>query len=234
MRAGRDARPVGAARGTAAGRGAAGAPGATTLHGTTAVRGPRIRYVRAAVLFALAAVLGPALAGCGIRNTSVPVDAGPAPSRSGCAAPVRTPGTETGRPLVQRTVYLVCGMQVAPVKRLMPVRSDARALLAQLQAGPLPVETAAGFLSAVPGSLGLAPVGKDDPPGTLRLNASLDDLPSFALAQIVCTLTDPSPSAPARPVVLAGPSPSAPRSYTCTSDLRSRPDAAATAGKAVG
>ncbi|WP_225850021.1 hypothetical protein [Streptomyces sp. HPF1205] len=213
--------------------------GRTSVYGRTSryVRASRCertsRYVRAAGLAALAAVLGAALAGCGIRNTSVPVDAGPAPSRSACAAPVPTPAAQTGRPLVQRSVYLVCGMQIAPVKRLLTVRSDARSLLAQLQSAPLPAEAAAGFLSAVPGSLGLAPARKGDPPGTLRLNAPLDDLPSFALAQIVCTLTDPSPSAPARSVVLAGPSPSAPRSYTCTSDLRSRPDAGSTAGRAV-
>lgn len=189
---------------------------------------------RTAGLVTLLAVLGPALAGCGIRNTSVPVDAGPAPTRDACSVPSPTAAGNSGRPLAQRTVYLVCGAQVTPVARLVPVRSDARALLTELQRGPLPAETAAGFQSAVPGSLSLAPAAKDDPAGTVRLGVPLDDLPSFALAQIICTLTAPSPAALGRPVLLAGPAPAKPRSYICTSELRTRPDAARTAGTPVG
>ncbi|MBM9504625.1 hypothetical protein [Actinacidiphila acididurans] len=195
------------------------------------MRTSRVFGGTAARTAAVLAVAGGLLTGCGIRSTSVPVDAGPAPSREACAVPRTnpTPGPDT----VLRQVYLVCGMQIAPVRRLVPADASARSLLAQLQRSLLPEETTAGFVSAVPGTLEFVPAWKGDPPGTLRLNQDLDELPSFALAQIVCTLTDPpSPATtPAPTLTLGGATPgSKPRTYSCTSDLRTRPEAADSAG----
>jgi hypothetical protein len=192
------------------------------------VRGVRT-YARTAGLVAMAALL----AGCGIRSTQVPVDAGPAPSRASCAVPhpdsTPEPGTEP------RSIYLVCGMQVTPVRRSVAAGAGPSELLAQLHRSPLAAESRADFSTEVPGSLAILRPWKGDPLGTLRLNQPLEELPSFALAQIVCTLTDPTPSlgtaTPAHPVLLAGPtSTSKPRPYACTPDLRTRPDAADTAG----
>jgi hypothetical protein len=188
--------------------------------------------------------LGLALAGCGIRTTSVPVDAGPAPSRVSCAQP-KAPGG-TAADIVQRDVYLVCSMQVAPVERDVRVRvgpgGTAQAdrarlvqdLIDQLQISPRAAESAAGFSTAVPGPLAVSPPRSGDGAGTVRLNQPLDELPSFALAQIVCTLTADPAVSPDRFVVLAGPGATdRPRRYTCTPDLRTRPEAADVAGTPV-
>ncbi|MFI1097082.1 hypothetical protein [Streptomyces sp. NPDC020917] len=194
----------------------------------------------AAALVAL--VLLPLLAGCGIRTTSVPVDAGPAPSRVSCAPPkaAADPDPDT----VSRQVYLVCSMQLAPVSRSVPVRdvgnvrtsvsSQATALIRQLEQSPRSAESQAGFSTAVPATTEIAARHGGDPANALRLNQELDDLPSFALAQIVCTLTADSGIAPDGTVLLGGQSPGDPlRTYTCTSDLRTRPDAGDDAGTLV-
>ncbi|SFE83307.1 hypothetical protein SAMN05216251_105371 [Actinacidiphila alni] len=192
--------------------------------------------VLAAVLLAALPLLG----GCGIRTTTVPVDAGPAPSRVSCAVPPI--GEASQADAVVRQVYLVCSSQTAPIKRSVALRqgrfdrlSQVRELLAQLQRSPLSAEARAGFSTEVPGSLEIAGPYRDDPKETLRLNQAVDELPSFALAQIVCTLAaDTSVSADGT-VVLAGDDPdTAPRRYSCTADLRSRGDAADSAGTAVG
>lgn len=192
---------------------------------------------------ALAAVLCtalPLIGGCGIRTTTVPVDAGPAPSRVSCAAPRAGGAPETDT--VARQVYLVCSMQTAPVKRSVPLRqsrtdrlTQVRELVAQLQRSPLSAETQAGFSTEVPGSLEVIGPYRDDPKETLRLNQAVDELPSFALAQIVCTLTADTSVTADGSVVLGGDDPdSKPRRYSCTPDLRTRPDAADSAGTAVG
>jgi hypothetical protein len=181
----------------------------------------------------------PLLAGCGIRTTTVPVDAGPAPSRVSCEAP-KAPATPEPDAVVRR-VYLVCSMQIAPVSRAVPVRdglidrvTQVRELVSQLQISPQPDETKAGFSTAVPGTLVVTGPAKGDPKDALRLNMAVDELPSFALAQLVCTLTANKLIAPDGEVVFGGPSPDTKlRSYSCTSDLRSRPDAADTAGTPV-
>lgn len=191
--------------------------------------------IRAAGVLAAAALLG----GCGIRTTTVPVDAGPAPSRVSCAVPRSSTAPEPGT--VLRQVYLVCSMQIAPVKRSVPVQAgvfdrlgEVTELLAQLQRSPLAAETRTGFATAVPGTLQISGPWKGDPRITLRLNQPIDELPSFALAQIVCTLTDSPDIAPAHSITLAGSTPaSIPRTYTCSSDLRSRPDAADSAGTPI-
>ncbi|MBY8881931.1 hypothetical protein K7862_30495 [Streptomyces sp. PLK6-54] len=188
------------------------------------------------------ALLLPILAGCGIRTTSVPVDAGPAPSRVSCAPPKATadPGPDT----VSRQVYLVCSMQLAPVSRNVPVRDignvrtslagQATQLIRQLEQSPRNAESQAGFSTAVPASTEIAPLHAGDPADALRLNQELDDLPSFALAQIICTLTADAGMAPDHSVLLGGQAPGDPlRRYTCTSDLRTRPDAGDDAGTVV-
>jgi hypothetical protein len=201
------------------------------------------RTYTVALLVLAAALLG----GCGIRTTSVPVDAGPAPSRVSCAAP-KAPATPSAN-TVLRQVYLVCSMQIAPVEREVTLRdgrstpySVAQELITQLQISPRAEETKAGFSTAVPGNRlflqflqppavdPVSPAAKD----ALRLSEPLDELPSFALAQIVCTLTGNALVAPHHSVVLGGPGQDPLRRFTCTSDLRTRPDAADSAGTPVG
>lgn len=192
-----------------------------------------------AVLAASCAALT-ALAGCGIRTTTVPVDDGPAPSRVGCAPPkaAGSSGTDT---MVDR-IYLVCNTQVTPVSRNVDVRDgrldrlgEVRTLLAQLQLSPRSAEAKAGFSTAVPGTLAVVEAGQGGHRDALLLNDRPQDLPSFALAQIVCTLAGDSLVSPGHTVVLGGPEPDSKlRSYTCTPDLRTRSDAAEAAGTAVG
>jgi hypothetical protein len=201
-----------------------------------------MRRTRSGTAAAAALALGalPLLTGCGIRTTTVPVDAGPAPSRVSCAVPRAT--TSPAQDSVVRQVYLVCSMQTAPVPRAVPVRQgridrigQVRELLAQVQRSPLTAEAKAGFSTAVPGSLVVTGPLRGDPAQTLRLSQPADELPSFALAQIICTLAADPVVSPTQTVLIGGPAPgSAIRSYTCTSDLRTRPDAADGAGTAVG
>jgi hypothetical protein len=189
----------------------------------------------AALLVAL-----PLAAGCGIRTTSVPVDAGPAPSRVSCAVP--KPQNSPGATDAQvEQVYLVCGMQTTPVPRTVQVRprradrvEQVRELVAQLQRSVLGPEAKAGFTTAVPGTLEVAGPDPGDPADALRLGQPIEDLPSFALAQIVCTIGVSPLASPGHSVVLGGAEQgSKVRRYTCTADLRTRPQAADTAGTVV-
>ncbi|MDJ0340482.1 hypothetical protein QMK19_10720 [Streptomyces sp. H10-C2] len=209
-------------------------------------RASRASTFRAAAL--LAALVTAVTCGCGIRTTSVPVDAGPAPTRVSCAAPVATDPPGTPGTTVMK-VYLVCsalaaevartvttgfaGVHPAPVDRL----AGARELLGQLQRRPSAAETDSGFASEVPGSLDVTGPAPGDPKDALRLSQALDELPSFALAQIVCTFAaSPVVSADGRSVLLGGPgriTGDPVKRYTCTSSLRTRPDATDTAGTAV-
>lgn len=188
-------------------------------------------------LLCVVAALAAALTACGIRPTSVPVDAGAAPSRVSCEAPQATASPTTGRTAIQ--VYLVCSAQVSAVRRLMPdgvARSrleTARLLLAELQSRAGTEETAAGFISDVPGDLDVSGPRKGDPADALRLSAEKDELPSFALAQIVCTFAGTAAGSTDRTVVLGFSGTAAARRFRCTSDLRTLPDAAQTAGTAV-
>jgi hypothetical protein len=174
------------------------------------------------------------LTGCGIRTTSVPVDAGAAPSRVSCAAP--RPPAKPDPSEVTRQVFLVCSSQVTPVSRnlaLPDTRVDwyarVQQLIGQIQFSPLPDEAKAGFSSAVPASLSLASPRAGDPKLALRLNEAPAGLPPFALGQIVCTLTADPMVAPNQSVVIGGPGEAdGLRSYTCTSDLRTGADDAGT------
>lgn len=207
-------------------------------------RRPRSRAQRAATrcLLALGALV-PLLAGCGIRSTSVPVDAGPAPSRVSCATPSAPALSDPD--MVTRKVYLVCSMQVAPVTRAVrvqslgsgriPLTAQAAELLRQLQASPRGPESQAGFSTAVPAALEVLPPRAGDPKSALRLNQELDDLPSFALAQIVCTLGANRTTAPDGSVLLGGyAAGDRVHAFTCTPELRSRPDPGEDAGTPTG
>ncbi|MEU8673777.1 hypothetical protein [Streptomyces sp. NPDC048560] len=180
---------------------------------------------------ALAAVLAVTAlaAGCGIRSTSVPVDAGAAPSR----VPCRTPAHDvTSQALedIEVQVYLVCASQLMTVNR--SVRLDAaetdrirvaRVLLDELRKAPVTDERQAGFSTDVPAGLRVSGAREGDPAGTLRLNEQPEDLPAEALAQLVCSYADSEPLVTGGTVVLGGPGNYAPRGYLCTSETKTRP-----------
>ncbi|MFJ9827500.1 hypothetical protein ACIRSU_24525 [Streptomyces sp. NPDC101160] len=194
------------------------------------------RTGRGLVVLGAAAVL---LAGCGIRTTSVPVDAGAAPSRVPCDTSAgATPGgvaPGTGVPL---HVYLLCGAQLERVERRSPLPEEkaagdpvrtASALLAQLVTEPSADERQAGFATAVKGPLLVGGAHKGDVKGTLRLSRQPEDLPAAALAQIVCTFAESTAGAAAADgdtVVLGGPGSYEPRRYLCTEQLKERPESA--------
>lgn len=195
-------------------------------------RGPLRRRTAASLAAVLAAA---ALAsGCGIRTTSVPVDAGAAPSRVPCRlsasdAAGRSPGS------VSATVYLVCTSQLVTVDR--PVAADAtgadpvaaaRTLLKEVQQAPPANERRAGFTTAVPAGLRVTPVRDGDPEGTVRLSSQPEDLSAEALAQLVCTYAESETLVRDGSVVLGGPGDYPPRGYLCTSQTKSRPGDLAT------
>ncbi|MFD6532972.1 hypothetical protein [Streptomyces sp. NPDC060184] len=184
------------------------------------------RPLTAVVLAVAAAALA---AGCGIRSTSVPVDAGAAPSR----VPCRTSGTDSGaREGDERVrVYLVCASELVTADRTLAEtgRGDsrldlARALLAQIRQAPLAAERRAGFTTAVPSDLSVGEGTADDPAGALRLSAQPEDLSSEALAQVVCTFAEERALVTGDAVLLGGPSDDyAPRGYLCTTETKARP-----------
>jgi hypothetical protein len=207
---------------------------------TRLTRRPERRRRIAASAAALGALPLMLTTGCGIQPTSVPVDAGAAPSRIACVLPGGGPNTAEPEFTVVRA-YLVCGSRVSPVQRSVRLHEGqvdvAAALLDTLAAEPGPQERAAGFDSQVPADLEVRAGGPADPPGTLRLSTPLTELPSFALAQIVCTFAETAARTERGAVVLGGPAdavlPERPRRLECTTELRNRADAARTAGSPV-
>ncbi|MGW1374970.1 hypothetical protein ACWD6P_11955 [Streptomyces sp. NPDC002446] len=187
-----------------------------------------------------AAALALAAAGCGIRGTSVPVDAGGAPSRVSCKAPAgeMPPGTPPTGP--RAAVYLVCGSALAQVERAVspakgtaaadPRLHAARVLLAELQRTPSADEEAAGFSSALPPGLKVDGPRSGDPADALRLSIRPDDLPSFALAQLVCTYGTSPALGRTQAAVLGGPGDDTAHRYDCSADVRAHPDIAEHAG----
>ncbi|NSC23540.1 hypothetical protein FM076_21245, partial [Streptomyces albus subsp. chlorinus] len=184
--------------------------------------------------------------GCGIRATSVPVDAGAAPSRVGCVLPEdrERPDGDGADSIVR--LYLVCGSRVSPVEREVRMPDGrsaterlpvARELLEELQRQPGAMEDTAGFETAVPNDLKVSGSRDGDPDEALRLNRSLDALPPFALAQLVCTLADTAAADADEGVVLGGPADDEAagplRRYECDTALRTHPEAAETAGTDV-
>ncbi|WP_338931985.1 hypothetical protein WEB32_21320 [Streptomyces netropsis] len=181
---------------------------------------------------ALALALGlAALAGCGIRGTAVPVDAGSAPSRATCV--VRS-GAQSLPPSgsVALSVQLVCGSQLLPVPRVMALPEStpedalavAQALLEELRRAPSSTEADAGFSTDVPLRLSVSGPRKDDPAGTLRLSRAPEELPPLAVAQLACTFTGTAAAGGKAAVVLGGPGDEAPKRFACTDEVRTRPE----------
>jgi hypothetical protein len=190
-------------------------------------RGRGSRGGRTAAAVALAVL---ALAGCGIRPTQVPVDAGPAPSRMVCELSGELPGS--GPDSLELEVELVCSSQLLSVERAVELPSAggapdalrvARALLRELQREPSAAEREAGFTTEVPEAMTVERPLPGDPGGTLRLSLQPEDVPPTALAQVVCTLVANRTVSPDGTVVLGGPGGYPPREYLCPREVRDRP-----------
>ncbi|MEV5121675.1 hypothetical protein AB0K49_02520 [Streptomyces decoyicus] len=186
---------------------------------------------------AAVAALALAIAGCGIRGTSVPVDAGGAPSRVSCKAPGDGASPSPSGDGTRSVVYLVCGSALAQVERpVAPSGADdprlptARALLDELQRKPSPDEEKAGFSSALPQDLKVSGPRAGDRADALRLSIRPDDLPSFALAQLVCTYGASPALGRRHAAVLGGPVDDTAHRYDCSADVLANPDIAENAG----
>ncbi|MER6994449.1 hypothetical protein [Streptomyces sp. NPDC000410] len=192
------------------------------------------RVLRAVAGAVGVAVFALAVAGCGIRTTSVPVDAGPAPSRMPCSLSGKETATRAQPGGVPVRVYLVCASALVAVDRTAPGPEDAeadrlpvaraRALLDQLLAEPSVAEREAGFTTDVGGPLVVSSGWKGDPEGTLRLTRQPEDLTPTALAQIVCTFAESEAATAGGTVVLGGPGDYAPRGYRCSQAAKQRPE----------
>lgn len=195
-------------------------------------RGPRV--ARALRVLAGAAVLAAVTAGCGIRTTSVPVDAGGAPSRVPCSlsdAAALTAAPDAGVPT---RVYLVCASGLEPVHRTLrpegagsdeAVRvATAQALLEAMRERPSERERQAGFTTYLDDPLKVAAGRPGDPDGALRLSRQPEDLPPAALAQIVCTYAESDATSVSGTVVLGGPGKYPVRRYVCDESVKSRPE----------
>ncbi|MEV7421142.1 hypothetical protein [Streptomyces sp. NPDC091212] len=187
----------------------------------------RVRLVRLTGVLAFAALV----TACGIRTTSIPVDAGAAPSRMPCEVSGENVVTQAESGVPAR-VYLVCSSGLASVERAARIptggsddsrRQLAQALLDELQAQPSAAEREAGFTTSVRGPLVVSGARKGDPAGTLRINRQPEDLPTVALAQIVCTLAENGSSD--GNVVLGGPGAYPARGYACGQETKTHPDA---------
>ncbi|MFF2653250.1 hypothetical protein [Streptomyces sp. NPDC058045] len=173
------------------------------------------------------------LAGCGIRSTEVPTDFGPAPSRASCA--LSGPQVQPRSGGVPERLFLVCTSQLVTVDRTVPLTgpdSDAalpvaRALLAELAARPPVQERRAGYTTDVPDGISVTGPRGGDPAEALRLATPPEDLGSYALAQLVCTLAGSAASDGKGGVVLGGPGEEPLRRYSCPAELRSRPGSTA-------
>lgn len=150
-----------------------------------------------------AAVLAAALAGCGIRSTDGPINAGEPAKRP-------APGTATTAPVAQHQIYLIREGRPQPVPRgdavdiQVPAPGATRIaapgdplrmslidrLLRELAKGPSSAEAAQGWTTAVPaGGIGLAEPQPGDPADLVRLDVdNVAALNPLALGQIVCTL----------------------------------------------
>ncbi|MFJ2744979.1 hypothetical protein ACIO3O_35585 [Streptomyces sp. NPDC087440] len=206
------------------------------------VRLRRVRRVRRRVGL-LAAALGVLVTGtaCGIRTTQVPVDAGAAPSRVSCDVPARKNDVPEQGATVR--VFLVCGAGLVSVQRVVGVPEQALAsdrlraaqtLLDELQKEPSAAEDQAGFTTDVRDSLTVSAPRGTDSPRALRLNRQPDDLPTHALAQIVCTYSGSAADDGGGAVELGGPSEDPPRAYQCTAALKARPETVPTLGDVRG
>lgn len=196
-------------------------------------RAPRSGGARRWRRTAAVAALALTAAGCGVRGTSVPVDAGGAPSRVSCKVPEVDAPTAPGD--VQVTVYLVCSSTLTPVERTVSrpkAPTDgarlqaARALLSELQKQPVTAEEEAGFSSAVPEDVEVTGPRTGDAADALRLSVRPDDLPSFALAQLVCSYGMSAALGRTHAVLLGGPGGDASHRYECSDEVLTHPDIA--------
>ncbi|MFG2119214.1 hypothetical protein [Streptomyces sp. NPDC048710] len=190
--------------------------------------------MRAGTVHSLLAVplLAALLTGCGIRPTEVPTDFGGAPSRVPCTPSGPGVSTQSSQGVAVQ-VFLLCGSSLVAVDRTVRVPQgtpDARrrvivaqGLLDQLAASPSAGQKAAGYTTYVPGGLSVTGPGPKDPDDTLRLSTAPEQLTSYALAQLVCTLSDSAATEGDGSVVLGGPGAAPLRRYECTDDVRNRP-----------
>ncbi|MFG3495222.1 hypothetical protein [Streptomyces sp. NPDC047928] len=194
---------------------------------------PHRRWRRTVALAGIAVVAAVA-AGCGIRTTSVPVDAGGAPSRLPCSVS-GTPVATQAQGGVPVRVYLVCASGLEAVERsaVLPgpgVRdarvATARALLEQLRERPSEAERDAGFTTYVQEALTVAGGRAGDPAGALRLSRQPEDLSPSALSQIVCTYAESEATAVSGEALLGGPGDYPVRRYQCPASLKERPESA--------
>jgi hypothetical protein len=198
-----------------------------------------MRRLRAGML-AVVSLSGLLTAGCGIRDTSVPVDAGAAPSRASCAPPQSGRSSQVAGRISVR-IYLVCTSEVSSVVRSVRLAEDkartaepllmARELLDQLQQIPGEAEAEAGFTTGVRSPVRVFSPAKGDPAGAVRLSMPVGELPQYALAQLVCTYADTTVAVGGR-VLIGGPDRATDplRRYECTEQLRRRPETAVTSG----
>ncbi|MFE0044191.1 hypothetical protein [Streptomyces albireticuli] len=219
-----------------AGADAVKASAGTTGTASKAASKAASRIRTAAVALALLGAF-PALSGCGIRGTAVPVDAGGAPSRASCVA---HPDRSLPAGLATVTVQLACASQLVPVTRQVSLPDKpgdtvvvARALLDELRRTPSAREADAGLTTAVPQRLTVGGPRSGDPSGTLRLGREPDELPQIALAQLVCTYESTAAADGRGTVILGGPGEARPKSYACTEGMRTHPDTAEIPGSAV-
>jgi hypothetical protein len=200
------------------------------------VRRPCGRRARSrAAVAAAGAACAVLLAGCGVRPTSVPVDAGAAPSRIPCGIDSSHVITQSKPGAVPARVYLVCASELTSVERALRLSPGdaaydkvqiAQALLDELQAEPSSDEHQAGFSTAVRGPLLVVPGRPGDPSGTLRLSRPLSRISGTGLAQIVCTFAESGADDGASGrVVLGGPGKDPARDYRCDENVKSDPDA---------
>lgn len=173
------------------------------------------------------------LAGCGIRTTQVPVDAGEAPSRVPCEVSAQTVTPQAQQQGVPVRVYLVCASQLESVDRTAEISESraadsppefAQALVDELLREPAAPEQEAGFTTYVRGPLVVGGPRDGDPADTLRLSRQPEDLPAPALAQIVCTLAESRAAGADGAVVLGGPGDYAPQRYVCSAGTKERPE----------
>jgi hypothetical protein len=208
--------------------------------GRTDGRRSEVTRNRAALVLAGIAALCAVATGCGIRDTSVPVDAGQAPSRVPCDLPAENVATQAMEGIPVR-IYLVCGSQLVSADRTVQIPQGAgtadrvrvaQLLLNELAEQPTGAEKAAGFTTALRGSLTVLGPFKGDPRTALRLSRAPGSLPASALAQVVCTYAESAlVEAEDGAVVLGGPDGEPARAYACTQQLKSRPASVPSAGE---
>ncbi|MEV0091962.1 hypothetical protein [Streptomyces sp. NPDC050738] len=198
-----------------------------------------LRFQKAATALAGIAALCAAVTGCGIRDTSVPVDAGQAPSRVPCDLPAENITTQAQEGIPVR-IYLVCSSQLVSADRTVRLPQGAgstdrvrvaQLLLDELRVPPTAAEKQAGFSTDVHGALTVQGPDKRDPRTALRLSRAPESLPAAALAQVICTYAESAlVESQDMAVLLGGPAAGDPvRSYVCTPEVKERPEAMSTA-----